>query len=728
MQYHAGIIQNAPMQIYLSALQFSPEKSLVRTQFGGQLPSWMKPTLLLEKYWSPRLQTIEIDDPWEIASRGTHLLILEKASEDVTIWDMVSGKRVQILHHAETVRQAAFSSDPKHVLTVTRNQILLWDLDTGAVVHEIPDISTVSTMVSTDGEVLFLIELIADFMDEDDIEIYNLGLEKLILKAQEEWRWLNNSKFLAAGHLGMDARELIEGWQSEKKKIFNYYKKKTVGRRFSFSYDSKLIAIVDTEAKAIDIWDLDKEERTQTIHYEGPWWSVAAVEFSKDSTFIAAGLYFYQMNALQDSYHDEDFRHSLVHIWDVATGQKKNELQWRQKEQQRGKSVCALTWSDDAKSLAVAFGHSGVEICDITEHSNWVFGTSLETPPYKIIFSPDFKFVTALTDEDRVSIWDTKTGSEIFTVDIRKPTYIREWSILRFFGDSKLFYIFDPAWKYFSVWDIDSNEPLSSHIQLVKPYKSVAFSFDGTYYTSWSRSKGGKVEVWKLLADEMILHSTIHLGNRTIYCLEFSNKADYIVSLSEDNDIATWHVATDRKIWEVKHSTQAERSKKRNCKNCAAIYYDVDRIDELYPHPSIAVSNDGKTVLVTDHQHHEMWILSEEGSRVRLQICCRHLNPSFDIESSYILTQHGRINLSNLITQAEKFVGSEIAYDYQYITEGYGISTDKSWITWNGKNIMWLPEGYQPLTQWAISRHCIAIGTGATNKVNIFSFSGPPSF
>ncbi|KAL7956181.1 hypothetical protein V8C34DRAFT_306785 [Trichoderma compactum] len=736
MQYHAGIIQKAPMQIYLSALQFSPEKSLVRTHFDGQSPSWVKPTISREAYWSPRLQTIEVTRPWEVTSRGTHLLILEEDSKNVSIWDMVSGKRVHILHHAETVRQAAFSSDPKHVLTVTWNQITLWDLDTGVVVHEV-SISTNHIMVSNDGK-LFAFIRERDFQVEVEVEIYAVSPKNLKLKPQtksrrrphyneqEATRWSNNSKFLAVGDLGMDVFEVIECGLRKKMKIFNHYRGKGVGR-FSFSHDSKLIAIVNTDVEAIDIWDLDKEEKTRTIHYEGSWW-IATVEFSKDSTFIAAGLDLFELQGLDGSSSDAGFRHNLVHIWDVATGQKKHELQWRQKEhlsQLHENSICALAWSDDAKSLAVAFRQSGVEICDITEHSNWAFGTGLETPPYKVIFSPDFKLVTALTDEDSVSIWDTKTGSEIFTVDMT-PEYTRKWHILRFFEDSKLIYIFDPLWNHFSVWDIAANKPLSSNICLVDRYQTTVFLLGGTYCATWPRLRGDEVKLWKLTADEMILQSTIHLEGWRISRLEVSNNAKYIVSLSHDNDIAIWHSATGRKIWEAKYSTQADESKNWSCKNCAAIYHDD--MDGLYEHPSITVSNDGKTVLLTDHQCHEMWVISEEGSRVKLQICCRYLDPSFDIESPYILTEQGRINLNNLVTQAEKFVGDETAYDYQFITEGYGVSSDKAWITWNGRNVIWLPPGYQATTQWAISPDCIAIGTGAANKVNIFSFSGPPSF
>lgn len=61
------------------------------------------------------------------------------------------------------------------------------------------------------------------------------------------------------------------------------------------------------------------------------------------------------------------------------------------------------------------------------------------------------------------------------------------------------------------------------------------------------------------------------------------------------------------------------------------------------------------------------------------------------------------------------------------MTEGYGINSKGSWVTWDGKNILWLLLDYCLVGKRAISRHCIVLGT-ATTQVCIINFSGPPPF
>ena len=58
--YNRGIIENAPLQVYASALVFSPTVSRIRTLFQHEWPSWINTFPLVEMNWSPCLQTLEI--------------------------------------------------------------------------------------------------------------------------------------------------------------------------------------------------------------------------------------------------------------------------------------------------------------------------------------------------------------------------------------------------------------------------------------------------------------------------------------------------------------------------------------------------------------------------------------------------------------------------------------------------------------------------------------------
>ena len=56
---HRLAIEMAPLQVYNSALVFSPAKSIIRNAFSDQLPTWIKSLSMFEKSWSPSLQTLE---------------------------------------------------------------------------------------------------------------------------------------------------------------------------------------------------------------------------------------------------------------------------------------------------------------------------------------------------------------------------------------------------------------------------------------------------------------------------------------------------------------------------------------------------------------------------------------------------------------------------------------------------------------------------------------------
>ncbi|EHK17972.1 uncharacterized protein TRIVIDRAFT_67191 [Trichoderma virens Gv29-8] len=715
MQYHAEIMKSAPMQIYASALLFSPTKSLVRTQFKGTLSSWITSTPAQENHWSPLLQTIEADWP-RVASSGTNLLILRSKTKNVEIRDMISGQRVQELEHAEEVMRAVFS-DSKHALTVTRNRIQIWNLDSNAVIHEVCGPDSGYGLVSNDGK-------LTAWKTHQGVQVCDVANDMSLTKTDQSImpaKWSNNSRFLAVGSHTMEVFEVADGTLERKMSIFdNYYEPEENGYYcFSFSHDSKLIATRHAQRKGIEIWDLATEEKTQTIEH-GDLWKVKVVEFSKDSRLIAVGY-----GEAQDSQPQ-----CLVRVWDVATGQRQHELHWHQ-----GRSFIGLAWSEDAKNLVVAFQHGSVEIYDLTEYTDWEFDTDSKAPPNEITFSTDFNLVSAVSLGSCIRIWDAKTGRKMSTLQKPRKGGPPEWDFhnARFSRDSKYVHLYDVFELNFGVWDIASGSVTSlSHTIPREILMQRAWSADGRYIASWPGTYevgAYEVTVWNATADKITLHSTFHHERGGVSRLAFSNNAEYLVTLSKQNSVTVYRLSTGEEVWMDKApdwvAAWADENEEDRCGTC-----ESDRFYfETYSYsPSIAVSDDSQKVLFTEPQRHRLWIVSNGGPKVKLQICCRFFLPSFDIESPYILTQHGRINLDNFIAQAEKFIGSEIAYDYQHMTEGYGISSDQAWLTWNGKNILWLPPDYRPALERAISRNCIAMGAESSHQVNIFSFTGPPSF
>lgn len=75
---HSQIIDTAPLQVYSSALLFSPTESSVRSNFIGKLSSWISSKLVKDSHWSPCLRKIDTKDSVALDTRDTDLLIVNK--------------------------------------------------------------------------------------------------------------------------------------------------------------------------------------------------------------------------------------------------------------------------------------------------------------------------------------------------------------------------------------------------------------------------------------------------------------------------------------------------------------------------------------------------------------------------------------------------------------------------------------------------------------------------
>ncbi|KAJ5723761.1 hypothetical protein N7488_001796 [Penicillium malachiteum] len=118
IRYHMITVEQTPLQLYCSALFFSPTTSLTRKDFEHELPEWVTTTTEMAHDWSPCLNTLEghsgfvNDVTW--SPDETHIA---SASDDMTIkiWHSSTGKCISTLKRqgslAEEVQRVFWSSD-----------------------------------------------------------------------------------------------------------------------------------------------------------------------------------------------------------------------------------------------------------------------------------------------------------------------------------------------------------------------------------------------------------------------------------------------------------------------------------------------------------------------------------------------------------------------------------------------------------------------------------------
>ena len=134
------MIEETPLQVYSSALLFSPDQSLVRQRFWKEKPGWVVRAPRVEAHWSPCVQTLTGHGNIVRAvawSPDGRLIVSGSCDDTLKIWEAATGSEVRTLTgHDDWVVAVAWSPDGRHIVSGSHDGTLkIWEAARGSEVR-----------------------------------------------------------------------------------------------------------------------------------------------------------------------------------------------------------------------------------------------------------------------------------------------------------------------------------------------------------------------------------------------------------------------------------------------------------------------------------------------------------------------------------------------------------------------------------------------------------------
>lgn len=658
--YNRTLIENTPLQLYVSALTFCPLQSKMRMWYEGQMRFWIRSPPQVETSW-PLFLNMRMRHTKEVKSLayspdGTELA---SASVDHTIriWDTEDGSNVRVLQgHTDTVNSVAYSPDSKWIVSASGDRSVgVWDAETGRLVQRLHHYCFVnSAAISFDSK------WVVTGSSDGSVQIWNRANGKWKRNLLGSGTHSSNSVAISKTELIVSASSdgRIRMWEVSGSYLGSFDDHNDAVNSVAFSPDSSQIITASADS-TVRTWDTKTLSRL--LIYRGHKGFVNAASFSPNSRWAASA--------------GEDPRgHPVVRLWNAANGEDIRELSGP------CDSISAVSFCDDSVHLAAGADDSSIMIWDTSTGQLAKEIEGRTSPVCSIEFSRDVrsKYFAIASANSVVQVWRTRTGKSKQTFQGHKDAV----KSVSFSYDGKSL-ASGSADRTVRVWDlITDKEPWISQ-KHDGPVNMVTFSPNDRWLASASDDR--LVRVWNIQeSDPLPMKLSGH--TREANCIAFSPDSRWIASGSTDHTIFVWDLAVDP-------PTRLHLKGHRGRVDAVAFRDDSDELVSASYDLHIHLWNSK-----TGHIRHKIYI----GTRLNCQ--------PFSVRDSHLYTELGTIDLKRSID------------DEKPRWLGYSVSRNRERIKRNEKNVFWLPFEYQPVTS-AVSwnRSTVVIGC-PSGKVLVIGF------
>ncbi|WPJ63259.1 hypothetical protein SMAC4_13631 [Sordaria macrospora] len=389
-----SIIEQAPLQAYISALVFAPSRSLIKRNFKGEEPEWIQTKPAVELDWNACFQTLEghsgTVDSVAFSPDGQRLA---SGSWDGTIkiWDPASGSCLQTLKgHRSPVTSVAFSPDGQRLASGSWDgTIKIWDPASGSCLQTLKGHSGAVSSVafSPDGQRL------ASGSWDETIKIWDPASGSCLQTLKGHSNGVNSVAFSPDGQrLASGSWDgTIKIWDPASGSCLQTLKGHSGAvNSVAFSPDGQRLASGSWD-ETIKIWDPASGSCLQTLKGHSNW--VSSVAFSPDGQRLASGSW------------DE-----TIKIWDPASGSCLQTLKGHSSR------VSSVAFSPDGQRLASGSWDKTIKIWDPASGSCLQTLKGHRSPVTSVAFSPDGQRLASGSWDETIKIWDPASGSCLQTL------------------------------------------------------------------------------------------------------------------------------------------------------------------------------------------------------------------------------------------------------------------------------------------------------------------------